>query len=82
MDENKRDKLLQTGYRIPRSCGHCVNGFFTKSSDFGFCSVHKYDHGKHGERQLSVHRFGGCDEFEPDEKKLALIHAFVEFMGP
>lgn len=60
MDENKRAKMDEVGYKIQATCGSCV--FANLSADgYGTCEVHEYFHGKHQEtRKLSIHRSGVC----------------------
>lgn len=62
MDENKRQKLIDLKYKIKRVCGNCEHSQFVRNRDWGTCQRHHYKHKKHteSERQLSIHRYGGC----------------------
>lgn len=81
MDENKRKKLEEIGYKIAPSCGFCVHGKFNPCNDFGDCAKHSYDHLKHGNtHSLSVNRFGLCSMYSEDPRKVVFIHAFKQFM--
>lgn len=84
MDENKRKKLHEIGYRMNRACGLCKHGCFKPNNDFGECELFRYDHLKHtGEsRKLSINRLGSCPKFELDHRKFSFIHGFMEFLVP
>lgn len=83
MDENKRLKLVEIGYRVERSCGLCKHGRFVKNSDFGVCWFHTYQHLKHSDaiRNLSVLRYGSCPGFEMDKQAEGVIHKYSEFLS-
>ncbi len=68
MDANKLKKLRELDYEIrTRFCSTCKHGnFLVKGGPYGACKLHTYEHLKHTDsvRQLSVHRFGCCKDFE------------------
>lgn len=72
-DPNKVQQLREAGYQIILGCGECQHGRFSPHANFGQCMKRKYEHAKHGERPLSVHRAGRCGLFEVNEKKWADI---------
>jgi hypothetical protein len=82
MDVNKRKKLFGEGYRIYRACGLCAHGHFQDGSDWGTCSVLRYDHQNHdGSICISIHKLGKCRAyFQTDKTKLAKLEEFVEFL--
>ena len=69
MDENKWQKLMSVGYSMYRTCAICNHSNFPLN-DWGTCKIHKYKHKKHTEqwREMSIHKSGGCPDFELDEK--------------
>lgn len=79
MDQNKRLKLVEVGYRINPSCGTCSFGSFARTLDFGECRRHLYEHAKHvgPPRFLSVHRAGSCTSFK--QGSMIRLGAYVEF---
>lgn len=81
MDENKRQKLRDIHYKISECCGLCDFGAFP-SNDWGTCTFHTYDHQKHSDqvRLLSIHKFGSCKEFFPDQFSLIKLEKFFEFL--
>jgi hypothetical protein len=80
VDANKKQELLNIGYRIPGTCGICVHGQFNQDA-FGTCAIHEYRHLKHtgSKRQLSVYVYGRCPKFELDGGK-ARLGLWQEFM--
>lgn len=82
MDNNKLEKLRWIHYKIHQACGLCSYGEFPKN-DWGTCSYHTYKHKKHSVklRNLSIHKYGYCWNFSPDEKKMILFNKFEEFLG-
>ena len=81
MDENKLTKLKEIGYVVYRTCGTCRFANFTGLNDFSVCSKHDYSHLKHTEmRSLSVNINGSCPSYEPDAKRLAKLHGFVDLI--
>lgn len=84
-DPNKLQVLREHDYVIMAGCGECQHGRFAPGSNFGQCVKIQYDHAKHGQRNLSVHRSGRCrkpDLFELNEKKMHDIarSGYTEFM--
>ena len=84
MDANKREKLLEVGYQIPKVCGLCKYGRFKVGNDFGDCTLFTYEHQKHSaeSKPLSIVKYGGCPKFEPDSMRMHFLHAYTEFMVP
>lgn len=84
VDPNKRQKLHEIGYEIPKVCGLCKHGKFRPSNDFGDCQLHTYVHQKHTaeNKPLSILKFGTCPSFEADLEKIDFIHAFETFLLP
>lgn len=80
MDANKLAKLKEIGYTIHQVCGLCV--YFQGRTEFGDCTQFTYEHIKHSAvaKNLSVHKFGTCVNFEIDEEKLLPLHSYVEFV--
>lgn len=80
MDANKRQVLIDIGYKILPVCGLCKHSTFLKEN-WGACNIQTYDHLKHSDakRQLSIHRFGTCPKFEIDEIKKSELVKFDEF---
>jgi hypothetical protein len=84
-DANKLEVLSDLSYQVQGCCGLCVNGRFAPGIDWGSCKVFTYDHGKHGRRQLSIHRAGVCaSDFKINEKKHADLtrSGFDRFLDP
>jgi hypothetical protein len=82
MDDNKRKKLAEIGYRILPCCALCKHGKFKPNNDFGDCTANTYEHLKHSgdARQLSINRLGSCPRFQVDEARLSFLHGFREFL--
>ncbi len=80
MDANKRQKLLDIGYRVKSTCGTCKHFNSYVDPEFGDCSLHKYTHLKHsgGQRKLSVVQHGHCNSYEQDN--VEFLHGFKEFL--
>lgn len=80
MDENKRKKLHDIGFKVLNNCGLCTHGTFP-NNDWGTCAITTYDHLKHtgDPRELSIHRFGSCDRFDPSWPAVAGLAAFDEY---
>ena len=67
-DPSKLKVLEDLGYHILGSCGICENGTFACGSNWGTCKVFTYDHAKHGQRKLTIHRAGSCaSDFKPHQ---------------
>lgn len=81
MDANKLQVLRDISYEIRPVCGLCEHAEFPPASDWGTCGLHAYEHEKHSdsERQLSIHRYGGCPQFVLSSSAMASMHAFNEF---
>lgn len=81
MDENKRKKLQEIGFKILPTCGICTHSVFP-NNEWGTCSAHKYDHLKHtgDKRQLSIHMSGHCNGFELDSDTEVNLEKFKEFL--
>ena len=63
MDQNKRSRLFEIGYKIPKSCDTCKHSNF--NADFGDCLKFVYQHQKHNRvHQLSIFRGGVCKFWE------------------
>jgi hypothetical protein len=84
MDANKLEVLRALPYRVQKVCGLCRHGGFVPNTDWGTCIRTQYEHKKHTgpARQLSITRFGSCEGFEPDERRVATLGAYQEFLGP
>lgn len=87
MDANKRTKLTEIGYsvvsRICGLCDHFHHGTFTNQNLFGTCKMHLYRHLKHDDlRELSVHQFGGCPDWEENKDIDPFGSAWNEFREP
>lgn len=85
MDRNKRLILIDENYRIGPCCGLCVAGLFGSGlSDWGSCIKITYRHAKHtaDTHHLSVNRYGVCDRFERDDREVAKLDKFQEFLTP
>lgn len=82
MDANKRQVLQDVGYRIQECCGTCLHGQFPPGLNFGVCLYHKYEHLKHSDkvRQLSVYQYGHCPFWEFNDRRLAELGGFQEFL--
>lgn len=80
MDNNKKTKLDEIGYKVAPSCGTCKNFRQRVDEDFGECVKYDYVHLKHsgGKRSLSVVRYGVCDGYE--EGPVGFLHGFVSFL--
>lgn len=80
MDQKKLEKLIDIDYTIKPSCGLCVYSAFA-NSDWGTCSLHRYDHEKHdGDRhKLSIHRLGYCSKFTFSQKKAQGMEHYEQF---
>lgn len=70
-DPNKLKVLRSLPYNVQACCGLCQNGRFPPGLDWGSCVAFTYEHQKHGEKKLSVHRAGVCPHFEINAKKKA-----------
>ena len=83
MDANKLEKLREISYKIFPCCGLCKNGNFVPSSLWGTCKIKDYQHKKHtkNKRQLSIHRFGGCNDYIINPDQIKELHAYQEFIG-
>lgn len=84
MDENKLDKLLEIGYRIPKCCGLCAHSSFPPTgTGFGRCFRHEFEHKKHTEnpRHMSTHAAGVCDDFSPNQHTMEKLGGFKAFVG-
>jgi len=71
MDANKLQKLKNIGYKLRPVCATCR--FFrivTMDSKFSTCKKHVYVHQKHKEkaRELSVHSYGWCSDWEENKE--------------
>lgn len=81
MDANKREKLVQIGYKIQPTCGNCK---FLRYGDggWGTCTKFTYEHGKHTEttRELSVNEDGHCSSHEFAEPMRSHLGGFAEFL--
>jgi hypothetical protein len=79
MDANKLKVLQNLKYHILPVCGLCMYAKF--ENDWGTCRKHEYDHLKHTQqkRNLSIHKFGTCDQFERDDHQTGLLGKFIEF---
>lgn len=82
MDQNKKEKLIEIGYRVQKSCALCIHSQFNYG-DWGLCGKFFYLHQKHspvaqndGKRSLSIHKTGVCSGFELSEEKLSELHGF------
>jgi hypothetical protein len=85
MDANKREVLVEIGYKI-ESCGMCKHSEITPSTDFGVCGLYTYEHLKHAPvanlRQLSINRHGTCLSFEAHAQAAAVVsEGFAEFLS-
>jgi hypothetical protein len=83
MDENKRLKLVEIDYHVPKTCGLCIHSSFaTPSGEWGECVRHNYNHLKHAEnpRYLSIFRGGTCNGFEVNPRAIGYLHRFAEFV--
>jgi len=78
VDNNKKQRLVELGYRIRPCCALCCNSQINPASDWGTCMVHSYEHGKHGRRPLSIHRLGYCGRYTPDVAALKALHGFAD----
>jgi hypothetical protein len=65
MDANKREVLVEIGYRVLPTCGRCFHGDIAPGSEWGTCAVQTYGHLKHTglPRALSITRSGTCQRF-------------------
>lgn len=82
MDDNKKEKLSEIGYKILACCDNCMHSEFpSPSSPWGTCEKHEYKHRKHtGEpRRLSICRCGVCFEYAPEDDGSVRFGAFGEF---
>jgi hypothetical protein len=81
MDANKLKVLQALPYRIQPVCGLCKYGSFP-SDDWGSCEAHKYNHLKHSEatRDISIHKYGTCKNFEPAPERTGRLGHFLEFL--
>ena len=71
-DPNKLAFLADLCYEVRACCGLCKNGRFAPGLDWGSCVAFTYEHEKHGQRKLSVHRAGVCgSDFQLNDKKKA-----------
>jgi hypothetical protein len=83
MDENKRLKLVEIDYHVPKTCGLCIHSSFASPSGFwGECTKLDYNHAKHSSnpRNLSIYRGGTCKQFEPDPHAMEQLNRFSEFV--
>ena len=82
MDQNKREKLIEIGYKIQRCCAFCVNSNIAPGKDWGTCNALIYSHLKHSdsERQLSISRFGWCTGFKLNHQAMSVLGKFAEFL--
>lgn len=82
MDLNKLDKLLKIGYEVKKVCGLCIYANFNPRTGWGTCSYHKYEHQKHndGDRDLSISRYGSCEQFKLSQEEALKLERFTEFM--
>ena len=80
MDANKRQVLIDIGYKIPPCCGTCAHFTSYVDPEFGDCGIHKYTHLKHsgGQRKLSVVQYGSCEDYKADDT--SFLHGFKEFL--
>lgn len=67
-DKTKLDALDKAGFKIKATCGICVHATIRVGSDWGTCSLIRYEHEKHtgSPRDASIHKAGGCALFELD----------------
>jgi hypothetical protein len=81
MDANKREKLVQIGYKVRRTCGNCQHGAIPTGKTWGTCKVESYEHKKHSDttRELSIHGFGHCDQHEYKDGTWLDLGRFAEF---
>jgi hypothetical protein len=80
MDANKLIALKALPYVIQPVCGLCKHGKFP-NNDWGSCEATKYEHLKHSEatRDISIHRYGSCPNFESDVVRVGMLARFQEF---
>lgn len=81
MDVNKLKVLQKIEYKIAPVCSLCLHGEFPQN-DFGICSIQTYAHLKHSEqtRNLSIHRYGHCDMFTGNQKAIAKLGSYEQFL--
>lgn len=85
MDDNKLNKLRKVKYNIKKCCGICFHGKFKDNSNWGTCGTHTYDHKKHGggekgkRRDLSINRYGCCDDFDLQDMVMYELDHYKEF---
>jgi hypothetical protein len=81
MDENKREKLVEIGYKLQPCCGTCAHSVILGASMFGSCIEHEYEHLKHTDRWrgMSVSRYGHCDHFVFNVDLEGQFGKFLEF---
>jgi hypothetical protein len=81
MDENKKEKLKEIGYKIAHTCGLCKYGMFKPKNAFGDCLKFSYKHLKHVEpsKNLSVNIYGSCKEFQLSEEENVKLMSYIEF---
>lgn len=80
MDTNKLAALKALPYVINPVCGLCKHGKFP-NDDWGSCEATKYDHLKHSDatRDISIHKYGSCPNFEEEPKRVGMLARFQEF---
>jgi len=83
MDANKL-RVLEDMYTVYPTCGLCEHADIAPNSDWGTCRKQSYRHQKHSNsrRQLSISRYGGCDNFSADPSSEQELGGFAKFLAP
>lgn len=81
MDRNKLRVLQSIDYAVS-ACGVCANAQIEPGRDWGTCAVKTYQHEKHSDstRQLSIYRYGRCDDFTARADLPFVLDKFAEFL--
>ncbi len=82
MDKNKKSKLASLGYKVNKCCGNCFHGDIREYRNWGTCGKHTHHHLKHTgkNRNMSINRYGCCDEYVMANGFMYSIEPWSEFL--
>jgi len=79
-DPAKFAMLEAIGYTVHPCCGLC-QAFTPGQNDWGYCGNSSYEHAKHGEHQMGVHKLGSCNFWKvADKRTLTVLGSYHKFL--
>jgi hypothetical protein len=79
-DPAKFAMLEAIEYKVAHCCALC-QAFTDGQNDWGYCANTSYEHAKHGEHQMGVHKLGGCKFWKlADKRSLTVLGSYQRFL--